>query len=205
MTTSDSSASDPVVTQSAASVPAATCWPPLGCLPLFAASSLEYADTVTRTILAANVAYSDFLKSPEGCGFSGAVAVVADAAGSVLLYDALCKSADQDGGDIQSHFGGSDNSIAEEPDQQSPGIVFEDEKKEKDHFSPSGASSSFKSPRSHRHLQAPTNRRHSSTSSSEHGRPTTSSVTITKNYLDFEVGDCFLLGSPLSLVLAFRK
>jgi hypothetical protein len=213
MATSDSSAGDPVVPTASAntSVPAATaCWPPLGCLPLFAASSIEYADTVTRTIVAANLAYSEFLKSPEGGGFSGAVAVVADAAGSVLLYDALCKSSeDGGGGDIHSHFGGSDNSIAEEPDQHSPGVVFEEEKKEKEHhYAPSGASSSFKSPRTYHHLQAPTNRRHSSTSSSDHGpaRPSSSpSVTITKNYLDFEVGDCFLLGSPLSLVLAFRK
>ncbi|XP_046450431.1 protein retinal degeneration B-like isoform X2 [Daphnia pulex] len=211
--TSDSSAGDPVAPPPPATsaAPAATaCWPPLGCLPLFAASSPEYADTVTRTIVAANLAYSEFLKSPEGGGFSGAVAVVADSAGSVLLYDALCKSSDHmdgPGGDIQSHFGGSDNSIAEEPDQHSPGGVFEEEKKERDHFAPSGASSSFKSPRSYHHLQAPTNRRHS-TSASEHGptRHSSSSAAIIKNsYLDFEVGDCFLLGSPLSLVLAFRK
>ena len=39
-----------------------TAWPPLGCLPLFAASSPEYADAVTRTVLAANRVYADFLK-----------------------------------------------------------------------------------------------------------------------------------------------
>ncbi len=27
----------------------------------------------------------------------------------------------------------------------------------------------------------------------------------TKNFLDFEIGDVFLLGSPLALVLAFRR
>ena len=39
-----------------------SAWPPLGCLPLFAASSPEYADAVTRTVLAANRVYTDFLK-----------------------------------------------------------------------------------------------------------------------------------------------
>ena len=37
-------------------------WPPLGCLPLFAASSSEYNDNVTRTVLAANRVYAQFLK-----------------------------------------------------------------------------------------------------------------------------------------------
>ncbi|XP_045032292.1 protein retinal degeneration B isoform X2 [Daphnia magna] len=209
MATSDSTAADPSVPVSSVPASATSCWPPLGCLPLFAASSPEYADTVNRTIMAANLAYSEFLKSPEGSGFSGSVAVVADAAGSVLLYDALCKSSSSsdchDGGvgDIHSHFGGSDNSIAEEPDQlqHSPGVVFEEDKKT-DHFS-LGISASFKNTRTH-HLQAPSNRRASSASAGEQG-PGRCISTTSKNYLDFEVGDCFLLGSPLALVLAFRK
>lgn len=40
------------------------------------------------------------MQSPEGAGFVGSVAVVGDAAGSILLYDALCK--EQEG---QSRFG----------------------------------------------------------------------------------------------------
>jgi hypothetical protein len=176
-------------------------WPPLGCLPLFAASSPEYADTVTRAILAANQAYAEFLKSPEGSGFSGSVAVVGDAAGSILLYDALCKSEP----DMHSHFG-SENSIAEdvaELDQlTAPLEEVEVAAERTDHFHFSGGSSSFRSSRSagHHHLQAPPHRRLSTTSSDLTG-PTGRS----KNFLEFEVGDCFLLGSPLALVLAFRK
>nr|CAG4636761.1 EOG090X00NX [Ceriodaphnia reticulata] len=183
----------------AASPPSlAAAWPPLGCLPLFAASSPEYADTVTRTILAANQAYTEFLKSPEGAGFSGSVAVVGDAAGSILLYDALCKSEP----DIHSHFG-SENSIAEDAAEDLP-VTLEDEVADErtDHFHYSGGSSSFRSSRSAQahHLQAPPNRRLSTTSSD-----TTGPTGRSKHFLDFEVGDCFLLGSPLALVLAFRK
>ena len=160
-------------------------WPPLGCLPLFAASSPEYADTVSRAVVAANQAYAEFLKSPEGAGFSGTVAVVGDAAGSVLLYDALCKAEP----DLHSHFG-SENSIAEDADL----LPVEEEVERADHFRFSaGSSSSF---RRSAHLQP-------------HRRPSTTSSDLTgprsKHFLDFDVGDCFLLGSPLALVLAFRK
>nr|CAG4646797.1 EOG090X00NX [Megafenestra aurita] len=184
LSSSSSSAGHPAATS--------TAWPPLGCLPLFAASSPEYAETVTRTILAANQAYAEFLKSPEGAGFNGSVAVVGDAAGSVLLYDALCKSEP----DIHSHFG-SENSIAEDAAEDLP--VTAEETDHFHHHYPSG-SVSFRSARTAHHLQAPPNRRHS-TASSDISGPGRSK----NHYLDFEVGDCFLLGSPLSLVLAFRK
>lgn len=187
---------------SSASAGISSAWPPLGCLPLFAASSPEYADTVTRTILAANQAYAEFLKSPEGAGFSGPVTAVGDSAGSVLLFDALCKAEP----DMHSHFG-SENSIAEDAAEDRPALDEDDVAAERvDHFHFSGgpSSSSFRSSRSahqqQHHLQAPSNRRLSTTSSDMAGPAGRS-----KHFFDFEVGDCFLLGSPLALVLAFRK
>lgn len=173
-----------------------SAWPPLGCLPLFAASSPEYADTVARTILAANQAYAEFLKSPEGAGFSGSVAVVGDAAGSVLLYDALCKSEP----DIHSHFG-SENSIAEDVAEDQPVLAEEVAAEKTDHFHHHASGSmSFRSSRPAHHLQTPASRRLSTASSDNPG-----GLARSKHFLDFEIGDCFLLGSPLALVLAFRK
>ena len=112
-------------------------WPPLGCLPLFAASSPEYSDSVTRLIQLANQTYAEFIKSPEGTGFSGPVTIVGDAVGSILLYDALCKG--QDG---PSRFG-SENSIAEDVEE---------------HHTTEDLDRSARG----RHLQTPGSRRHSS-------------------------------------------
>ncbi len=89
--------------------PAPGGWPPLGCLPLFAAASPEYADGVQRLIQAANQVYADFARSAEGQTMHGPVALVGDAVGSILLYDALCR--DPPAGDTASVFG-SDGSIA---------------------------------------------------------------------------------------------
>nr|CAG4638237.1 EOG090X00NX [Cyclestheria hislopi] len=171
-----SSANPPVTATSISS------WPPLGCLPLFAASSPEYTESVLRAVQTANQCYFDFLKSPEGAGFTGSVAIVADAVGSILLYDALCK-----GHDGPSRFG-SENSIAEDAEEHQLDEVCD--KLENLHYGLSKSARPL--------LQAPPSRRRSSCSSE-------ASNTRTRPYLDFEVGDVFLLGSPLALVLAFRR
>ena len=143
-----------VGSNSAAATGVSSSWPPLGCLPLFAASSPDYTDAVHRCVLAANQTYAEFIKSPEGAGFSGMVAVVADAVGSILLYDVLCK--EQDG---QSRCG-SENSIAEDPEDSAAGDSTE-KKTAADHFNP--AASARPTGRSATHLQAPPHRRPSST------------------------------------------
>ena len=155
--------------------PVSSTWPPMGCLPLFAATSPEYSDAVARTVTAANQVYSEFIRSPEGANFSGNVTVVGDSAGSILLYDALCRS------EHDARFG-SDNSIDIAAGEEQ---ASDDDHHHHQHHN----RSSFK--KAH-FLQAPPSRRLSSTSSS-------------KYIFEFEVGDCFLLGSPLALVLAFRK
>ncbi|KAI5636155.1 phosphatidylinositol transfer protein domain-containing protein [Phthorimaea operculella] len=65
---------------------------PIGAIPLIATSSPEYADSVTKTIQAANIAYTEFVKSDDGRGFNGQVCFVGDSMGSVLAYDALCRT-----------------------------------------------------------------------------------------------------------------
>ena len=86
-----------------------------------------------------------FLQSPEGSGFNGAVTVVGDAVGSILLYDALCKEQDS-----PSRFG-SENSIAEDTEEHH-------EESDNHYYGASRLSRSG-------HLQAPP-RRHSSCSRS---------------------------------------
>ncbi|XP_046962154.1 protein retinal degeneration B isoform X2 [Vanessa cardui] len=65
---------------------------PIGAIPLIATSSPEYYEYVTKTIVSANMAYNEFIKSEDGKGFNGQVCIVGDSMGSVLAYDALCRT-----------------------------------------------------------------------------------------------------------------
>lgn len=140
---------------------------PIGAIPILSSSTPEYAEAVSRTISAANAAYQEFIKSEEGQGFSGQVCFVADSMGSILGYDALCRTTK-----FASRHG-SENSILDSD------LLKLDEV----HINESG------------HLTAPPPRRRSSSNSDQQGQ--------TK--LEFEVSDFFMFGSPLALVLAYRK
>ncbi|XP_026484704.1 protein retinal degeneration B [Vanessa tameamea] len=65
---------------------------PIGAIPLIATSSPEYYEYVTKTIVSANMVYNEFIKSDDGKGFNGQVCIVGDSMGSVLAYDALCRT-----------------------------------------------------------------------------------------------------------------
>ena len=78
---------------------------PVGTIPLFATCSPEYETAVNRVINAANNVYRDFMTSEEGQGFSGQVVLIGDSVGSILAYDALCKTVKRTN---------SDSSMAEE-------------------------------------------------------------------------------------------
>ncbi|KAG7188206.1 hypothetical protein KM043_016080 [Ampulex compressa] len=135
---------------------------PIGAIPLLASSNPEYQDSVSKVVSGTNQVYQEFLRSEEGRGFIGQVCLVGDSVGSILSYDALCKSA-------QSRHN-SENSILESERQ-----TMENEEG--------------------RHLMAAPQRRRSS-SNSENPQQVK---------LDFEVGEFFMFGSPLALVLAYRK
>lgn len=134
---------------------------PIGAIPILATSNSDYQESVSRTVAATNAVYQDFLNSEEGHGFSGQICFVADSLGSILAYDALCRSVEG-----KSRHG-SENSIL-------------DDHKE-DYLNDTHLST--RNPR----------RRSSSTSEAAHMR------------LEFEVSDFFLFGSPLALVLAYRR
>ncbi|XP_066591659.1 protein retinal degeneration B isoform X3 [Prorops nasuta] len=141
---------------------------PIGAIPLLASSTPDYQEAVSRVVIGANQVYQDFLKNDEGKGFSGQICIIGDSVGSILAYDALCRSYQ-----YQSRHN-SENSILDtsNPPAESNG-TNEDGK----------------------HLSAPSPRRRSSSTSdgSQHCK------------LEFEVGEFFMFGSPLALVLAYRK
>ena len=65
---------------------------PIGAIPLLASSTPDYNDAVSRVISGANQVYQEFVKSEEGRGFNGQICLVGDSVGSILAYDALCRS-----------------------------------------------------------------------------------------------------------------
>ncbi|XP_031779472.1 protein retinal degeneration B isoform X4 [Nasonia vitripennis] len=139
---------------------------PIGAIPMLATSTPDYQDAVTRVVNGANQVYQEFVKSEEGRGFNGQVCFIGDSVGSILAYDALCRSAQ-----YQSRHD-SENSILDNDNHENSG-PYEDG----------------------RHLSAPSpRRRSSSTSDNSH-----------QCKLEFEVSEFFMFGSPLSLVLAYRK
>lgn len=65
---------------------------PIGAIPLLASASSDYDEAVSRVVTNANQIYQEFIKSEEGKGFSGQICFIGDSVGSILAYDALCRS-----------------------------------------------------------------------------------------------------------------
>lgn len=114
---------------------------PIGAIPILATTSPDYNESVSRTITGANAVYQEFLKSEEGRGFTGQVCFIGDSMGSIVGYDALCRSQQ-----YQSRHA-SENSILDSDINFYNEIVIEQS--------------------SRQHLSAPSPRRRSS-STSEH-------------------------------------
>lgn len=70
---------------------------PIGAIPLLTACTPDFQDSVNRSVNTANQVYQDFLRSEDGRGFSGHVAIIGDSMGGVIAHDALCRS--------KGHFG----------------------------------------------------------------------------------------------------
>lgn len=231
---------------------------PLGALPMFATCSLEYQECVTRVVASANQAYHEFLRSEEGNGFVGQVAIIGDSVGAILGYDALCRTNQLRFGSETSiaevevepcsspglnpkpnplisisdgssnEEGGADDALVtdttckqhqQNPQQTPPhplgrqssthleGVEAKGDTSVESQIAAAtgfggsggtGGCSSCSGSSNHgraRHLEAPNFRRRSSCSSEQ--------SHFAK--LDFEVSDFFTFGSPLGMVIAFRK
>ncbi|KAM9038692.1 LOW QUALITY PROTEIN: membrane-associated phosphatidylinositol transfer protein 3 [Sarcophilus harrisii] len=198
---------------------------PLAALPLLAISSPQYQDAVAMVITRANQVYSEFLKSPDGIGFSGQVCLIGDCVGGILGFDAICYSASPAGDSLSSSSrkgsvsSTQDNPILAEDDcslsdtsrlsKSSIDILgtWEDEepapalpRKQSD----SSACDCDAISQHHSFLSSI----HSSVLKDGAEPPTAGPSQFSEASLsrfDFNVSDFFLFGSPLGLVLAMRR
>lgn len=79
---------------------------PIGAIPLLATCTADYQDSVNRSVNMANQVYQEFLRSEDGKGFSGHVAIIGDSMGGVIAHDALCRSKGHLGQDYHHSDGG---------------------------------------------------------------------------------------------------
>lgn len=223
---------------------------PIGSLPLFAVSSQEYQENISKVIVTANQVYHEFMKSEDGTGFTGNVVLIGDSIGSIIAFDALCRS------QINRSHCGSENSVADVAENSSgnsrpksispatlvplnknPLIAISDgsggEEVEDEGSAPKRANSpvnrtSSSSPqtsgqshnssiRKNRLTKAPGHRSLAENEENLHlylkilsvpgsrRRSSTSSDQSFSNKFEFDISEFFMFGSPLSLILTFRK
>ena len=167
---------------------------PIGTIPIFATSSPEYNTSVNKMIMSANQVFTDFLHSEEGLGFCGQVVLIGDSMGAILAYDALCREIKR---------------------SSSEGSVNEDQSRNRSH---SGESSRPSSPKvittidpeghPHHHIRSSGGSGHLSIRGSKdynnHASVTAGGISDEIRF-DFDVSDFFAFGSPLGMLLAYRK
>ncbi|XP_070572390.1 membrane-associated phosphatidylinositol transfer protein 2-like isoform X2 [Ptychodera flava] len=193
---------------------------PLGALPVMATTNPEYVDIISTVINRANSVFNEFMRSEEGLGFNGQVCLIGDSMGAILGYDALCRPllASRRGSQMSVVESESSETHQEEHLQGSHGMSLssgdlhqldsdstpqngESMKRSPISVSPFQRESSFTfGQRGHQQLTC--------TRSNESRRTSTASQYPPDNHLlrfDFEVSDFFMFGSPLALVLAYRK
>ncbi|XP_042636428.1 membrane-associated phosphatidylinositol transfer protein 3 [Orycteropus afer afer] len=197
---------------------------PLAALPLLAISSPQYQDAVATVIARANQVYGEFLKSPDGIGFSGQVCLIGDCVGGLLAFDAIYYSAGPSGdspgsssrkGSISST---QDTPIVVEEDCGLAGSKrlsksnidissgLEDEEPKRPLPRKQSDSSTYDCEAITQH-HAFLSSIHSSVLKDEAELPASGAPLpeVSLGRFDFDVSDFFLFGSPLGLVLAMRR
>uniref|UniRef100_A0A9L0SB56 Membrane-associated phosphatidylinositol transfer protein 3 n=1 Tax=Equus caballus TaxID=9796 RepID=A0A9L0SB56_HORSE len=198
---------------------------PLAALPLLAISSPQYQDAVATVIERANQVYAEFLKSPDGIGFSGQVCLIGDCVGGLLAFDAICYSAGPSGDSPgSSSRKGSISSTQDSPvvAEEECGLagskrlskssidvssVLEDEEPTRLLPRKQSDSSTYDCEAITQH-HAFLSSIHSSVLKDEAEAPAAGGPQLPEGSLgrlDFDVSDFFLFGSPLGLVLAMRR
>lgn len=146
---------------------------------------LLHANTATNLLLRA-----EFLRSEEGHGFTGQVCFVGDSVGSILGYDALCRTIK-----YQSRHD-SENSILDTDIVVYTGRFFVlDNEIHIVYFESLVDDIQINESCDPKHLSAPSPRRRSSSTSDPSNQVK----------FEFEVSDFFMFGTPLAIVLAYRK
>ncbi|XP_066491086.1 membrane-associated phosphatidylinositol transfer protein 3 isoform X2 [Tiliqua scincoides] len=197
---------------------------PLAALPLLAISSPQYQDAVAMVISRANQVYSEFLRSPDGTGFSGQVCLVGDCVGGILGFDAICYSTGPADESQASSRRGSASSVQDNPLATEDSGLAGLKRLSKSNIDLSGVAEDQEPRQLAQRKQSDCSgygcdavSQHQAFLSSIHSTmstedtddpPTTSSPTLADAQLqrfEFEVSDFFLFGSPLGLVLAMRR
>ncbi|XP_067933017.1 protein retinal degeneration B-like [Watersipora subatra] len=162
---------------------------PISAVPLLAFQSADYQDGLKTVSNRANKAYRDFLLSDEGQGFNGQVILIGDCMGSVMAFDIICSlqndlscSTSESLNDKKKFA--SDTDLSNSTDSHDPLD-----------FSASMPSSRLSKLVSTNGLQSP--------ASSAHLNQHDQRPDVIR--FDFDVGDFFMLGSPLALVLVSRN
>uniref|UniRef100_A0A4X2MCH2 Membrane-associated phosphatidylinositol transfer protein 3 n=1 Tax=Vombatus ursinus TaxID=29139 RepID=A0A4X2MCH2_VOMUR len=198
---------------------------PLAALPLLAISSPQYQDAVAMVITRANQVYSEFLRSPDGIGFSGQVCLIGDCVGGILGFDAICYSASPAGDSLSSNSRkGSVSSTQDNPILSEEDCSLSDTTRlSKSNIDISGTLEDEEPKMSLPRKQSDSSTydcdaisQHHTFLSSIHssvlkdsaeptpaGAPQLSEANLSR--FDFDVSDFFLFGSPLGLVLAMRR
>ncbi|XP_060064604.1 protein retinal degeneration B-like [Ylistrum balloti] len=204
---------------------------PLGAISLFVTSNPDYQEYVNKMVAKANLIYHEFMLSDEGKGFTGQVCLLADAMGSLLGYDALCQANPnytRGLSTFDSHCSLNDpdsSTLRQEPENaQNSGNTNLESLRQLSHSDPdlclSSAGLSEKQLsksdigpaecKLRRQCSANVRPQHTHLSVSDKedcGRRTSmgsyNDGSLVK--FDFDVSDFFMLGSPLGLVLAYRR
>ncbi|CAF3544607.1 unnamed protein product [Rotaria sp. Silwood1] len=161
---------------------------PINAIPLFAISNPGYQTTLTNAITSANKVYQEFISSKEGKYFSGQVVIIGDANGALLAYDALCLNHSLE--DATSLYG--DESSTPRTPAFSKRIG-----KDSNNDTCSGQSSNRLNTKN-----TLTNDNFETNDNYDSLRTRQENSTVT---LAFDVNEFFSFGSPLSLILAFRR
>lgn len=184
----------------------------MGTIALFATSSpAEYALAVGKFVSEANRIYQEFLNSEEGRGFCGQVCLVGDSVGSVLAYDALCgldiKRSNSDEGSINNDAEqGTDGAASASSSGPAPPVIQLQNSSSSNLLLNLNTASSTTNSLSAHHPQ-----RSSSSSSGGGGFKQNNNnkqelfFPAVDPVLDFDVTDFFVFGSPLGILLAYRK
>lgn len=201
---------------------------PLGAIALFVSSSAEYQEFINATIMRTNAVYHDFLSSVEGRGFGGQVCILADSAGSLLAYDAMSRmhspylqsSAHYGSHESIDEIAADESTMLKPTDLNSHDLSRSDpdlpvtsdphvERRKRTERSRSEVSSPKSADLSRSDSSRPRSARLSASFSDQtgHSRRTSSGSNYDGGFaqFDFDVSELFMFGSPLGLVLAYRK
>ncbi|CAH8849033.1 unnamed protein product, partial [Trichobilharzia szidati] len=179
---------------------------PLGSIPLFLINSPGYHQMLEQLTFNLNTHYAEFLRSPEGFGFSGTVCIVADSVGSILAHDLLSMpvtnhltiSRDNNNNSNNNDISVTDIGVRRSRDQFNVQKLKLSDKQVKSPTIINSPSEVTLCPPDSKIISEGTE----VSQSGDRDRESESCSRMCA--LDFQVQNFFMLGSPVGLILAYR-